>query len=72
MEDYEWFKGSKAKIILKETFMGKKSHIGFLQGVDKDNLIILKTEEFEMKIDFFEIEKANIDMNWAIDNKKIN
>ena len=70
LEDYKWFKGSKAKIILKETFMGKKSHMGFLQGVNKDNLIILKTEEFEMKIDLFEIDKANLDMNWAIDNKK--
>ena len=34
--------------------------------------IILKTEEFEMKIDFLEIDKANIDMNWAIENNKIN
>ena len=72
LDDYKWFKGSKAKIILKERFMGKKSHTGFLQGVDKDNLIILKTEEFEMKIDLFEIDKANIDMNWAIDNRKSN
>ena len=72
LDDYKWFKGSKAKIILKERFMGKKSHTGFLQGVDKDNLIILKTEEFEMKFDLFEIDKANIDMNWAIDNRKSN
>ena len=72
LDDYKWFKGSKAKITLKEIFMGKKSHNGFLQGVDKDNLIILKTEDFEMKIDFLEIDKANIDMNWAIENNKIN
>jgi ribosome maturation factor RimP len=72
LDDYKWFKGSKAKITLKETFMGKKSHNGFLQGVDKDNLVILKTEDFEMKIDFLEIDKANIDMNWAIENNKIN
>ena len=72
LDDYKWFKGSKVKIILKEIFMGKKSHNGFLQGVDKENLIILKTKEFEMKIDFLEIDKANIDMNWAIENKKFN
>ena len=72
LEDYKWFRGSKVKIILKEGFMGKKSHNGFLQGVDEDNRIILKTEEFEMKIDFSEIDKANIDMNWAIENNKIN
>ena len=71
LDDYKWFKGSKAKITLKETFMGKKSHNGFLQGVDKYNLIILKTEEFEMKIDFLEIDKANIDTNWAIENNKL-
>ena len=72
LDDYKWFKGSKVKIILKEIFMGKKSHNGFLQGVDKENLIILKTKEFEMKIDYLEIDKANIDMNWAIENKKFN
>ena len=72
LDDYKWFKGSKAKITLKEIFLGKKSHNGFLQGVDKDNLIILKTEDFEMKIDFLEVDKANIDMNWAIENNKIN
>ena len=72
LDDYKWFKGSKAKITLKEIFLGKKSHNGFLQGVGKDNLIILKTEDFEMKIDFLEIDKANIDMNWAIENNKIN
>ena len=72
LDDYKWFKGSKAKITLKEIFLGKKSHNGFLQGVNKDNLIILKTEDFEMKIDFLEIDKANIDMNWAIENNKIN
>ena len=72
LDDYKWFKGSKVKIILKEIFMGKKSHNGFLQGVDKENLIILKTNEFEMKIDFLEIDKANIDMNWAIENNKFN
>ena len=72
LNDYKWFKGSKVKIVLNEVFMEKKSHIGFLQGLDEDNLIILKTEEFEMKIDFSEIDKANIDMNWAIENNKIN
>ena len=72
LEDYRWFKGSKVKIVLKEIFMGKKSHTGFLQGVDKDNLITLKTDEFEMKINFLEIDKAHIDMNWAIENNKIN
>ena len=51
--------------------MGKKSHIGFLRGVDEKDLIILKTEDFEMKIDFTEIDKANIDINWAIENKQI-
>ena len=72
LEDYKSFKGSKVKIVLNEAFMEKKSHSGFLQGVDEDNRIILKTEEFEMKIDFLEIDKANIDMNWAIENKKTN
>ena len=72
LDDYKWFKGSKVKVTLKKIFMGKKSHNGFLLGIDIDNLIILKTEEFEMKIDFLEIDKANIDMNWAIENNKIN
>ena len=71
LDDYKLLKGNKVKIILKEPFMGKKSHIGFLRGVDEKNLIILKTDEFEMNIDFPEIDKANIDINWAIENKQI-
>ena len=72
LDDYKWLKGNKVKIILKEPFMGKKSHIGFLRGVDEKNLIILKTDDFEMNIDFSEIDKANVDINWAIENKQIN
>ena len=71
LDDYKWFKGSKAKITLKENFMGKRSHIGFLQGVDKEGLIVLETEYHEMKINFSEIEKCNIDLNWSIQNENI-
>ena len=72
LDDYKWLKGNKVKIILKEPFMGKKSHIGFLRGVDQKNLIILKTEDFEMNIDLAEIDKANIDINWSLENNQIN
>jgi ribosome maturation factor RimP len=72
LEDYRSFEGNKAKIILKEIFMDKKSFVGFLHGVDEDDLIIFKTVDFEMKINFSEIDKANIDLNWALENKQIN
>ena len=71
-EDYISFKGSKAKIFLKEKFMGKKSHNGYLDGTDEEGLIILKTQDYEIKINFSEIDKANIDYNWAIENKSYN
>ena len=47
----------------------QKSHKGFLKGLDKQGSIVLETEENEMKINFSEIDKSNIDLNWAIENK---
>ena len=60
------------KIILKEKFLGKKTYKGFLGGVDENGKILLKTEEHEIKFNFLEIEKANIDLNWAIKNNQLN
>ena len=68
MDDYESFKYNKAKIVLKEKFLGKKTYKGFLKGVDKEGKILLETENHEIKFNFFEIEKANIDLNWAMEN----
>ena len=68
IDDYESFKHSKAKIVLKEQFLGKKTYKGFLKGVDKNGKILLETESHKMKLNFIEIEKANIDQNWAIEN----
>ena len=68
MDDYEAFKYNKAKIVLKEKFLGKKTYKGFLKGVDKEGKILLETENHEIKFNFFEIEKANIDPNWAMEN----
>ena len=68
MDDYESFKYNKAKIVLKEKFLGKKTYKGFLKGVDKEGKILLETENHEIKFNFFEIEKANIDPNWVMEN----
>ena len=70
-DDYKCFKGSKVKVTLKETYLGNRSHKGFLKGIDKEGLIILETEYNRMKINFSEIEKSNIDLNWAIENQSI-
>ena len=70
IEDYKLFKQKKAKIVLKEKFNGKKTYRGFLQGVDENADITLLTEEHEIKINFLEIEKANIDADWAIQNNE--
>ena len=71
INDYKLFKKHKAKIVLKEKFMGKKTFRGFLQGIDESGHIILETEDNEMKVNFTEIEKANIDPDWAIKNNQI-
>ena len=68
IDDYESFKHNKAKIVLKEKFLGKKTYRGFLKGVDKKGKVLLETEDHKIKFNFFEIEKANIDPNWAIEN----
>ena len=71
LEDYKLFAQSKAKIVLKEKFNGKKTYKGFLQGIDENGYILLETEDYEMKVDFLEIEKANIDPDWSIKNNQI-
>ena len=68
IDDYESFKYNKAKIVLKEKFLGKKTYRGFLKGVDKKGKVLLETDDHKIKFNFFEIEKANIDPNWAIEN----
>ena len=70
INDYKLFKNHKAKIVLKEKFMGKKIFRGFLQGIDEKGHIILETEDNEMKVNFIEIEKANIDPDWAIEHNQ--
>ena len=72
IDDYESFKYNKAKIVLKEKFLGKKTYKGFLKGVDKEGKILLETENHKIKFNFFEIEKANIDPNWAVKNNQFN
>ena len=71
IEDYKLFTQNKVKIVLKEKFNGKKTYKGFLQGIDKNGYILLETEDYEMKVDFLEIEKANIDPDWSIKNNQI-
>ncbi len=71
-DDYEAFKHNKAKIVLKEKFLGKKTYRGFLKGIDKNGKILLETDKHKIKINFLEIEKANIDLNWAIENNQFN
>ena len=56
------------EIVLKEKFLGKKTYKGFLKGIDKNGKILLETENHKIKFNFLEIEKANIDPNWAIKN----
>ena len=68
INDLKLFENSKIKIVLKDKFMGKKKYNGFLKGVNENGSIILETEEREIKINFLEIEKANIDPDWAIEN----
>ena len=72
IDDYESFKYNKAKIVLKEKFLGKKTYKGFLKGVDKNGKILLETDKHNIKFKFLEIEKANIDANWAIEKNKFN
>jgi ribosome maturation factor RimP len=71
-DDYSLFRDSKIKITLKDKFLGKKTYKGFISKVDKNQNIILRTDEHEIKVNFLEIESGNIDPDWAIENNKIN
>ena len=62
-DDYSCFRDWKAKIILKEKLLGKKTYTGFLKGIDKKKNILLKTEDDEIKLKFLEIEKFSFNQN---------
>ena len=66
LEDYKVFKGNKIKITLKELYMGKKNYKGFIDEINEKGSIIINTLDHKMTIDFHEIEKSNIDLDWAI------
>ena len=68
INDIKLFEHSKIKIVLKDKFMGKKKYNGFIKGIDENGDILIETVENEIKINFLEIEKANIDPDWAIEN----
>ena len=68
LDDYEAFKYNNAKIVLKEKYLGKKTFKGFLKGIDKNGNILIETDKNKLKFNFLEIEKANIDPNWAMEN----
>ena len=68
IEDFILFKNNKVKVVLKEKFLGKKTYNGFIVVVDKNGKILLETEDHEINFNFLEIEKANIDPNWAMEN----
>ena len=68
LDDYEAFKYNNAKIVLKEKYLGKKTFKGFLKGIDKNGNILIETDTNKLKFNFLEIEKANIDPNWAVEN----
>ena len=72
IDDYEAFKYNKAKIELKEEFLGKKTYKGVLKGVDKNGKILLETDTHKIRFNFLEIEKANIDPNWALQKNSSN
>ena len=63
--------GDSAVKKYEQKFNGKKTYKGFLQGIDENGYILLETEDYEMKVDFLEIEKANIDPDWSIKNNQI-
>ena len=44
IEEYISFKNNKAKIVLKEKFLGRKTYKGFLGGVDENGKILLETD----------------------------
>ena len=49
IDDFTSFKNNKAKIVLKQKFLGKKTYKGFLKGIDKNGKILLETEKHKIK-----------------------
>jgi ribosome maturation factor RimP len=60
LQDFERFKGCYAKLKFYGPVDGKKSVVGMIKGIDQ-NRVVIDLEGYEMKIDFSEIAKANLE-----------
>lgn len=58
-EDYERFKGEKAKITLKTPISGRKNFTGIILGI-KENLVQMEVEGKVWEFPLEEIKKANL------------
>lgn len=58
-EDFERFRGEKAKIVLKNPISGRRNFLGVILGT-KGDLILLEADNKTWEIPFSEIKKANL------------
>lgn len=58
-EDFERFRGEKAKIVLKNPISGRKNFVGIILGI-KGDLVLVEVDNKIWEIPFQEIKKANL------------
>ncbi|PMP67403.1 MAG: ribosome maturation factor RimP, partial [Thermodesulfobacterium geofontis] len=58
-EDYERFKGEKAKVILKTPVLGRKNFTGIILGI-KGDLVQMEVEGKVWEFSLDNIKKANL------------
>ncbi len=62
-EDYERFKGEKAKIVLKNPISGRRNFKGIILGLKDNSIVRLEVEGQVWEIPFEEIKKARLQVD---------
>jgi ribosome maturation factor RimP len=63
LKDFDRFKGQQAKIKTRFAIDNRKNFKGTLSGI-KGEMIMIKTEDELLEIDFENIDKARLDPNY--------
>jgi ribosome maturation factor RimP len=65
--DFERFRGETAAVITREKILGRSHHLGVIQAVTRDTLILEQPDLGRTEIPLSEVQKANLRRNpWQI------
>jgi ribosome maturation factor RimP len=60
LEQFEVFKGTKVRLMLRKPYEGRRKFVGLLCGIEEEDVVLRSDKDEEILFPFREIERANI------------